>query len=93
MHALSAEESASSELKRASFGAVFKGKLQKLPTDMADVIWEATLVTTNPCHLRPTRPKFFLRGTMTLKAGYFNLVYLPTTRAHQYPFGLSGFSK
>ena len=72
---LSAEEAAATLIKRAQFGACFKGKLQSLPMDTCQIVWEAALMDDGTPYVRPLKPKFYLLSTVTFQAGkYYKLV-------------------
>ena len=58
-------------LKRAALGAVFLGKLSKLPNKVVKTVWEMELSLKPPAMLRPIKPKLWLVRHTELKAGKF----------------------
>jgi len=68
-HPLTDEILASSTLKRGLAGALFSGKLDKLPTMNGAIKFEVEPVTDHPAHLRAVRPKFWFLGSLKMKPG------------------------
>jgi hypothetical protein len=69
---LSDEQAATTSLKRALFGAGFVGHItQLLGGSMIQIVWEVDLVLDPPPYIRPTRPKAWLMGKLTLDQGKY----------------------
>ena len=62
-------------LKRATAGAYFVGRLQKLPTQHARIIWDVQIKAEPPACVRALKPKLHLFGKCTFeKDVYYKLV-------------------
>ena len=66
--ALSDSQAASSVVKRSVFGAVFLGHTGKLHGEYSDIVWETELQLGVSPALRAVRPRYFLMGSVALKA-------------------------
>ena len=68
-HGLTDDILASPTLKRGLFGALFKGKFDKLPSTNGAIVFEVEPKLDPPCHIRAVRPKFWFLGELELKPG------------------------
>lgn len=62
---------AQTQLKRATFGAIFNGHRDSLPQSAEyGVIWEVTLDKNPPAQIKALKPKFWLKGKLPMKADH-----------------------
>ena len=62
---------AQTQLKRATFGAIFNGHRVSLPQSAEyGVIWEVTLDKNPPAQIKALKPKFWLKGKLPMKADH-----------------------
>ena len=58
-------------VKRGALGAIWVGKLDKVPSSHCKVKWEVEFQRTPPASVRPLKPKVWLMHPVTLDADIY----------------------